>query len=175
MFYIFQLRISLALLLIAACGLTADVGKGGDKHGTQIVTVESEILRSARKKAFALYSNQQYEEAIDAYLHARELALSEKNYALANHFLNNVAGSYFALASYQNATKYFNLAVAEARRHQFPQLETMAAYNIASIHLALGQAGQALEVLRQFPLDGSSMGRDAKLDGLLLQGNVLRA
>ncbi len=162
----------LFVLVLIACTLTPENAKKKVRAELPAVAEASNLLKRTRGQAFHLFRNQRYEEAIIEYLKARDIALAEKNFPLAIFFLNNVAGSYFALASYQNATKYFNIALAEAKMRNIPNLETMAAYNIASIHVVLGNHKQALESIRKYPMDGSSMSRDAKLDGFLLQANI---
>ncbi len=165
-------RLALVVLTIGLLGIATLRNRSQEGHEQAGPKAESKKLAMLRRQAFEFYSAQQYEEAIPVYLEARSLALKEGNDALAVQFLNNIASNYFSVASYQQARKYYRQAVLEARGKKLPQLETMAAYNVASIHLSLGESREALAVIREFPLDGSSMGDDSRLDGFLLQGNI---
>jgi CHAT domain-containing protein len=167
-----HLRICFAALLFFGVFLRGD-SKSTKTNGTEgIASGSSDALKALRARAFDAYSKQNYEEAIQRYLEARKQAIQEGNRGLAIFFLNNVAGSYFRLAAFQDAVKYFEKAQSEARDQKLPELESMAAYNLASIQLVLGREHEALRVVSKFPLDGSTLNRDAKLDGFLLQANI---
>lgn len=138
----------------------------------QTAQKESPELKELRRIAFQLYSNQKFEEAIQTYKQARELALREGNPSLAVHFLNNIASSHFSMASYQKAMQYYSQAAEEANAKGLKEIEVMAIYNLASIQLSLGQEREALALIQRFPLDGKGIRSDARLDAFLLQGNV---
>lgn len=122
-----------------------------------------------RKKAFLLISNQQYEKAIPLLEEAIATAEHEKEYAQALLLRNNLGGCHFALLNLPQAVQHYQLALAGARKKNFSDLETLAAYNIASLHLSTGQHQQARAVLQQYPLDGSTMQADSRLESFLLQ------
>lgn len=124
------------------------------------------------QKAFVLMAGQQYEKAIPLLQEAILKAEGAQDYGQAVRLRNNLGSCYFALLNLPEATRHYQMALAGARQHKFADLETAAAYSMASLHLSSGQHRQAQAMLTQYPLDGSTMDADSRLEGFLLQAAV---
>jgi CHAT domain-containing protein/tetratricopeptide (TPR) repeat protein len=132
----------------------------------------SEKLNTIRKQAYQLVVKQDFEGAIEKYKAARELALKENNSKMSVQFLINVAGCYQSISAYQEAMKYYQKAIQEAKLSKLTQLENTTALNMASLLLELGEAQSAADLLKPYPLDGSSMLPDVRLHGFIIQMNI---
>lgn len=157
-------------LLVVLCSV--GLSTPNSPLNTRDLPRSAEKLAALRQQGFELYSRHQYQPAIVIYSAAREEAIRSGENIQAVLFLNNIAGCHFALTDYIEAMRNFQAARDESRRHQLIDLETLAAYNMASIQLSLGRADRAEAWIKQFPLDGSTMQADSKLEAFLLQAGI---
>jgi len=131
-----------------------------------------EKISIIRKQAYQMVVKQDFEGAVEQYKAARELAVKEGNLQLSVQFLVNIAGCYQSISAYQEAMKFYRKAIQEAKNGKLIQLENTTALNMASLLLELGEAQSAADLLKPYPLDGSSMLPDVRLHGFMIQMNV---
>lgn len=125
-----------------------------------------------RKSAFALVQERKYAEAAALYQELRAAALRLRDRPLAVEALNAMAGCSFGLYRYREAIQTYEKAHAEAVQIGHAELEGMTAANIASLYASLGETSKAQQMLRRYPLDGSSIRVESRLDWLILQLQV---
>lgn len=125
-------------------------------------------IEEIRRSAFQLAQERKYKEASASYHDLRERALGAKDRDLAVQALNAIAGCAFGLYQYREAIQIYEKAHAEAIQIGNKELEGMIAANTASLYAALGDEGKALKMLRRYPLDGSSIRVESRLDWLIL-------
>ncbi len=160
----------LALLSLTGCAEkgSADpsVGAKGKQHPSSIQ------LQKTRTLAFGLVMKQDFEAAITQYQLARKYALQEGNAELAIQFLNNIAACYQSVSSYREAMVQHRKSLEEAKLHKFKQWEGVAANNIASLLLEMGEVQSAADLLLSYPLDAAALHPEGRLGSYLLQLNV---
>lgn len=149
----------LALWLGASCALAATASKSTE-------------IEQLRKAAFRHTAQQEFDQAIPLLERAHELAKQQNDTRLAVLLRNNVAGCLFGQARWPEATRHYQAAWEASKVHALRDLETLVGYNLASLFLSTGQAERAQATILQFPLDGSSMQSDSRLEGFLLQGAI---
>lgn len=154
-------------ILIFAIFLSSYAPRNSNFAQKLFKSLPSDRLQTLRKNAFKLYSNQQFEKAIPAYAEAREQALKESNFRLAIQFLNNTAGCYHLLYQYREAVQYYERALQEAKRYRMTDMESLAALNLATIQLAMGENLKAADSIAFIPVDGSTLNPDSRLDSFL--------
>ena len=132
----------------------------------------SPALAKIRAEVYQLFLNQHFEEAIQGYGIAIKLAEQEGNQLLAIQALANIASCYHSLSSYREAMQYYALAIEKAKKMKFIDVEVIAAMNMASLLLSMGEDRAAEDLLRAYPLDGSSIPSHGRLAAFLLQINV---
>jgi len=115
---------------------------------------------------------QDYEQAIAHYESARKLATKEGNSNLAVHFLMNIAACHQSLSSYRGAMEAYSQAISEARSKKLVFLETTTAINMASLLLEMGEDRSAGDLLLPYPLDGSTIPPDGRLQGFMMLSSV---
>lgn len=131
------------------------------------VIPSSATLKSLRQNAFKLVIALEFESAIATYARARQQALGESNRPLAVQFLNNIAGCYHLQYQYRDAIQYYQKAVEEAKAYKLKSMETTAALNLSSIHLAMGENAKAADLIASIPVDGSTFIQESRLDSFL--------
>lgn len=136
------------------------------------VAKASPELAKIRGEVYELALNQKFEAAIKLYGVVIKTAESEGNHLLAIQSLMNIASCYYSLSSYREAMQHYQLAISAARRMKSIQVETVTAMNMASLLLEMGETKSAADVLRDYPLDGSSIPPDGRLSAFLMQMNV---
>ncbi len=154
----------LPLLAIGSCTLYRAARIAPQSTG---VVTSSATLKSLRENAFKLVIAVDYESAIAAYARARHQALDESNLPLAVQFLNNIAGCYHAQYRYREAIQYYHKAVEEAKAHKLKAMESTAALNLSSIHLAMGENLKAADSIASIPVDGATFIEESRLDSFL--------
>lgn len=125
-------------------------------------------IEEIRKAAFRLAQERKFAEASAAYRELREKALEAKDPELAVQALNAMAGCAFGLYQYREAIQTYEKAHSEAVQIGSKELEGMIAANTASLYAALGDENKALQMLRRYPLNGSSIRIESRLDWLIL-------
>lgn len=129
-------------------------------------------MSQLRAQAYEFVRNQEFTKAIRSYQKARDLALQQDWQELAIQFLNNIAGCYYSLYAYQDAIRSYRQSFLEARKISNLQLETLAALNMASLYLAIGETKNAADILNEYPLDGSTVAANSRLEVFLIQASV---
>ena len=132
----------------------------------------SEKLTKIRSQAYQLVLNQDFQQAIIQYGFARTVALEERNSQLSIQFSMNIAGCYQAMSAYRDAMQAYRKAMDEAKKSGLIQLETTTALNMASLLVELGEIKIAGDLLSSYPIDGSTMPPDGRLQGFMLQTTV---
>lgn len=132
----------------------------------------SEKLNKMRSQAYQQSIAQNHQQAIVEYEEARNVALEEGNQQLAVQFLMNVAGCYQAMSAYRDAMQIYRRARDESQKSGLIHLETTTALNMASLLLELGEVKSAGDLLNSYPLDGSTMPPDARLQGFMLHTTI---
>ena len=136
------------------------------------VAKASPELAKIRGEVYQLALNQKFEAAIELYGVVIKMAESEGNHLLAIQALMNIASCYHSLSSYREAMQHYQLAISAARRINSIQLATVTAMNMASLLLEMGETKSAADLLREYPLDGSSIPPNGRLSAFLMQMNV---
>lgn len=121
-------------------------------------------LQKLRQSAYELVQNKNYAEARQRYEELRTQALRRREPRLALQALSSIGGCYFGLYQYRKAIQVFDEALAEARRLSSQDLESLIAINVVSLNASLGDTAQAIRVLREYPMNGSSIGVESRLD-----------
>ena len=132
----------------------------------------SEKLTKMRSQAYQQILKQDYQQAILQYGLARTAALEEGNQQLAIQFLINIAGSYQSMSAYRDAMQSYRRAMDESKKNGLIQMETTTALKMASLLFELGEIKSAGDLLDSYPLDGSTMAPDGRLQGFMLQTTV---
>lgn len=129
-------------------------------------------LAKIRRDVYQLVLNQKFEEAIQLYGEALELARVERNPQLAVRFQMNIAGCYQSISAYREAMQQYKVALREAKKIASLELETVTAMNMAGLLLEMGENQGAEDLLREYPLDASNIPAPGRLSAFLLQLNV---
>ncbi len=129
-------------------------------------------LAELRQKAYKLFINKDFEAAIPVYAEARRIASAEGNLRLSVQFLNNIAGCHHSLYQYREAVQYYQAAIQESRAANLKGMESVAALNLSSIHLTMGENLKAADSIALIPRDGSTFNPDSRLDSFLQMASV---
>jgi tetratricopeptide (TPR) repeat protein len=154
----------MVLLRATWCGIVAAFAVVASQPPKSI-----EVLR---KDAFRLAQERKFAEASILYHELRDRALQAQNKELAVQALNSIAGCSFLLYQYRDAIQTYERAHAEAIHIGSQELEGMVAANIASLYASLGETDKALQILRRYPIDGSAIRVESRLDWLILRIQV---
>ncbi len=154
----------MVLLRATWCGIVAAFAVVASQPPKSI-----EVLR---KDAFQLAQERKFAEASTLYHELRARALQAQDQELAVQALNSIAGCSFLLYQYRDAIQTYERAHAEAIRIGSQELEGMVAANIASLYASLGETDKASQILRRYPIDGSSIRVESRLDWLILRIQV---
>lgn len=121
-------------------------------------------LQNLRQSAYQLVQDKNYSEAFQKYRELRSLALTLKDRKVALQALNGIGAAYFGLYQYRQAIEVFEGALAEATAMGSKEVESMIAGNVVSLYSSLGDTAQAMRILQRYPLNGSSIADESRLE-----------